>query len=394
MKNPNTEKWWDEKFRKGKWTKPTYIKNRLKVYNFLMNILPNNKKFSLLEIGCAFGYGINLVKENFPLASLHGLDFSGVAIDRAREAYPEIKFEHGDIQDYKFSRKYDYIVLTRTLEHLTDPFVIIDKCLDYAVKSVIVNIPMVDEDAAHVNSFRLQDFDGYIFDELPSENGPKLVIYGKRERRIMDDIGRRWDKLIPAVKPYTILDSPRLNNLYGVTLYLEEEGIDGSFVECGTMNGGSAGLMASIGKDRQIWLFDSWQGLPEPTKYDVKLSGEKGNKGRARGSREKVEELLFDKLRLNGGRVHLVEGWFEDTITSHIDKIGKIALLHLDCDYYESVKLCLESLYDSVVENGLIIVDDYVDWKGCRKAVDEFIAGANIRMKMVGRVLGIQKGEE
>ncbi len=393
MKNPNTEKWWDEKFRNGKWTEPDYIMDRLKRYNFLMNILPKDKEFSLLDIGCASGYGLNLIKENFPLASLHGIDFSRVAIDRARNLYPGIRFKYGDIQDCEISRGYDYIVMIRTLEHLTKPFSIIGKCLDYT-KSIIVSTPIPDKCGAHISCFDLRSFDDYIFDELPSESGLKLVVYKKREGQVMSEIKRRKDKLIPVIKPYTILDSPRLNNLYGATLYLEEEGIDGSFVECGTMNGGSAGLMASIGKDRQIWLFDSWQGLPEPTKYDVKLSGEKGNKGRARGSREKVEELLFDKLRLNGGRVHFVEGWFEDTITSHIDKVGKIALLHLDCDYYESVKLCLESLYDSIVERGLIIVDDYIDWKGCRKAVDEFVVGANVRMEMAGRVLGMQKGKE
>ncbi|KKK55449.1 hypothetical protein LCGC14_3074430, partial [marine sediment metagenome] len=117
MNNPNTKEWWDEKFRNGKWTKPMYIADRLKKYNFLMNILPKDEEFSLLEIGCASGYGLNLVKKNFPLASLHGIDFSGVAIDRAKEMYPEISFKHEDIQTYKFLRKYDYIVMTRTLEH-------------------------------------------------------------------------------------------------------------------------------------------------------------------------------------------------------------------------------------------------------------------------------------
>lgn len=158
------------------------------------------------------------------------------------------------------------------------------------------------------------------------------------------------------------------------------------------MNGGSAGLIASIGRDRQIWLFDSWEGLPEPTKYDVKLSGLKGKKGRDRGSEEKVRELLFDKMGLEKDRVHLIKGWFKDTIPCQ--DIGEIALLHLDCDYYESVKLCLESLYKNVVTNGIIVVDDYVDWKGCKKAVDEFIAELDVRLQRVGRVLDIQKGRE
>ena len=392
MKNPNTEKWWDDKFRNSKWTEPDYIMDRLKRYNFLMNVLPSNGRFSLLDIGCASGYGLNLIKENYPLASLHGLDFSGVAIGKAREAYPEIEFEHGDIQDYKFSKKYDYIVLTRTLEHLTDPFVIIDKCLEYA-ESVIINTPPPDECNEHVSRFYLRNFHGYIFDELPSGKGLKLAIHKRRKGQTMGI--NRWvkDKLISIIRPYTILDQPRLDNLYKVALYLEEEGIEGSFVECGTMNGGSAGLMASVGKNRQVWLLDSWDGLPEPTKYDIKQNGEKGYRGRVKGSKEKVEELFFDKLQSSRDKVHLIEGWFEDTIPSCINDMGKIAFLHLDCDYYESVKLCLDSLYDNVVKNGIIVIDDYIDWQGCKKATDEFIkkVSAGVRAMSTGRVVDIQK---
>lgn len=205
-------------------------------------------------------------------------------------------------------------------------------------------------------------------------------------------------KLISIIKPYTLLDEPRLDNLWKVSLYLNEKGIKGAFVECGVMNGGSAGLIASIGRDRQTWLFDSWNGLPEPTKYDVKFplwnhpEGVKGKKGADKGSEEKVRELLFDKLGLEKYRVHLIKGWFEDTILGQ--DIGKIALLHLDCDWYESVKLCLETLYDQVVENGIIVVDDYTDWRGCKKAVDEFIKGKDVRLQRAGRVLDIQKRKE
>lgn len=392
MKNPNTEKYWDNKFRNSKWADPKNITNRLKGYNFLMNILPRDRRFSLLGIGCAFGYGLNLIRENFPLAKLYGLDLSEVAIGRAKEMYSGIEFEHKDIQNYEFPRKYDYIVLTRTLEHLTEPFAIIDKCLEYT-ESVIISTPLPDKCKEHINCFYLRHFHNYIFDELPSGNGLKLVIHKKRKEPTINLAERIKDKLFSIVKPYTILDWPRLNNLYEIVLYLEEEGIKGSFVECGTMNGGSAGLISLIGKSRQVWLFDSWDGLPEPTKYDVKHTGERGNRGRAKGSKERVEELLFDKLQSDRNRVHLIEGWFEDTIVRHIDKIGDITLLHLDCDWYESVKLCLNNLYDSVVKNGIIIVDDYIDWKGCRKAVDEFVKkeSVNIRLVKAGRVMNIQK---
>lgn len=101
------------------------------------------------------------------------------------------------------------------------------------------------------------------------------------------------------------------------------------------------------------------------------------------GYEEKVRELLFKKLKLDNKVIHLVKGWFNDTLPIHKNDIGKIALLHLDCDWYESVKICLEELYDSVIEGGFIFIDDYGHWRGCKKAVDEFIKERDLKIELV-----------
>ncbi len=85
--------------------------------------------------------------------------------------------------------------------------------------------------------------------------------------------------LILKVKPYTLLSYRRLSNLYEQALNLEKNGIEGSFVECGVWNGGSAGIIARVARNRDIWLFDSWEGMPEPKDVDVKFKGVKGKKG-------------------------------------------------------------------------------------------------------------------
>lgn len=193
-------------------------------------------------------------------------------------------------------------------------------------------------------------------------------------------------ELILAIKPYTMLSYPRLFKLYEAASRLEKEKIDGSFVECGVWKGGSAGIIAGVAKrnkNRHIWLFDSWKGLPAPAKYDISCTGKPGKEGMVVSSKEKAKELLFKKLKLDSNKVHLVEGWFTDTISSHKKDIGKIALLHLDCDWYESVKFCLEELYDDIVKDGFIFIDDYGYWKGCKKAVDEFIDEKNLRIKLI-----------
>lgn len=193
-------------------------------------------------------------------------------------------------------------------------------------------------------------------------------------------------KLIFLVKPYTMLSYPRLAMLYDLASNLEGRKINGSFVECGVWNGGSAGIIAAVAKrnrNRHVWLFDSWVGLPEPSERDISYNLESGRKGMALGFEEKVTELIFQKLKLDSKRIHLVKGWFIDTLPIHKKDMGTIALLHLDCDWYESIKLCLEQLYDSVVSGGFIVIDDYGYWEGCREAVDEFTESRRLKVKFI-----------
>jgi hypothetical protein len=178
---------------------------------------------------------------------------------------------------------------------------------------------------------------------------------------------------------------PRLSKLYEIAMDLRDQRIGGSFVECGVWNGGSAGVVAAVMKDdldRHIWLFDSWEGLPQPTEVDITYSNVRGEAGMCLGSEEKVKELLFGKLGLQARKVSMVKGWFDDTIPIQKGHIGPIALLHLDCDWYRSVKLCLEELYDKVVQGGVVVIDDYGTWQGCKMAVDEFIRRNELNIKL------------
>jgi hypothetical protein len=64
------------------------------------------------------------------------------------------------------------------------------------------------------------------------------------------------------------------------------------------------------------------------------------------------------------------------------NRIGPIALLRLDGDWYDSTRCCLEILYESVVSGGVVIIDDYGHWKGCKTAVDEFLHKKDIDVKL------------
>lgn len=191
-------------------------------------------------------------------------------------------------------------------------------------------------------------------------------------------------RLILVCRSYTFLTYRRLSRLYEAALDLEEEGLAGDLVECGVWKGGSAGMIASAAKNtsRQIWLFDSWEGFPEPTKDDITFQNQPVQKGMILSSKKTAEKLLFQKLKLDRQKIRLVKGWFTQTIPPCKKNIRKIALLHLDCDLYSSVKFCLEHLYDRVVKGGYIFIDDYGHWRGSQKAVDEFIKKRKLKVKL------------
>ena len=86
-------------------------------------------------------------------------------------------------------------------------------------------------------------------------------------------------------------------------------------------------------------------------------------------------------------RLKIVPGWFQDTLPKV--PIKKIAVLYVDADWYDSVKLVLETLYQKVVPNGFIVIDDYYVWPGCRQAVDEFMTANHLQPQLLQNVGGL-----
>lgn len=181
---------------------------------------------------------------------------------------------------------------------------------------------------------------------------------------------------------------------YDIARKVEDNNIEGCFVECGVARGGCSVLMAMVAKKsmngRKMWLFDSFEGLPKPTVEDgflVKTNpgGNRSNsvlhEGYCLGTFEQVANLLFSEFKLDKENVIMVKGWFQDTLPGSKAKIGKISFLRMDGDWYSSTKCCLENLYDNVVTDGYIFIDDY-HLAGCRKAVDEFLHKNRINVRL------------
>lgn len=212
--------------------------------------------------------------------------------------------------------------------------------------------------------------------------------------------GFRRLKTVLTVLPYTMLGRHKLMVTYDAVNKIESNGIGGCFVECGVARGGSSALMAMVadyyGTSRKTWLFDSFEGLPPSTNEDTPQSVGKHidkhddvlTEGYCLGTFDEVSHLLFNKLNLNPRYVFMVKGWFNETLPEYKMKVGSIAVLRLDADWYESTKCCLENLYDNVICGGYIIIDDY-EIAGCRLAVDRFLSSQNVKVNMVvGQVGG------
>lgn len=226
-----------------------------------------------------------------------------------------------------------------------------------------------------------------------------------REYRDMLVNGRVFpnDELDAVIADYraicldTMLSIIGILNLEEAVRSIAERGIPGAFVECGTWRGGALAYLARAAKrlglgNRRIYGFDSFEGLPEPVELDgaeiirqsAELRGEPLTTSGAlqggpwcRAPHERCATVLAE-TGYPASLVNIRKGWFQDTLPGAKAEIGPIAILRLDGDLYESTKVCLLTLYDSLVPGGCLIIDDYGMFPGCKRATDEFWAARNI----------------
>ncbi len=198
-----------------------------------------------------------------------------------------------------------------------------------------------------------------------------------------------FPELFRLCRPFTMTSVERLYSLYRAMHYVIKNKIPGDFIECGVWKGGSSLMMAKMLTmhgitDRKVILYDTYEGMSEPTENDKDYSGVDAEKLLEQSSIEVQDSVWcyssFDEVKSNltlsglpEENIIMIKGKVEDTIPSQVPT-EKIALLRLDTDWYESTKHELEHLYPMLVKDGLLIIDDYGHWQGCRKAVDEYMS--------------------
>lgn len=193
------------------------------------------------------------------------------------------------------------------------------------------------------------------------------------------DRGLDWPR-----SAHTMIGALRLHSLRMLTEKVLADRIPGDLIETGVWRGGACILMRAVLKawrctDRNVWVADSFAGVPPPDL--AAYPADSGAVGMLHTFKElaiPIEEVQsnFRKYDLLDYQVRFLKGWFRDTLPRA--PIERLALIRLDGDLYESTEVALRSLYHKLSPGGFVIVDDYGNIEACRQAVTGFRAANGI----------------
>lgn len=199
-------------------------------------------------------------------------------------------------------------------------------------------------------------------------------------------------KIIADVRPYTMCAPENLTVTIRLAVEAIEAGRKGDIAECGTWLGGSSFAMLLAQRHlygkivKPVWMFDSFQGLPPPDERDgplaVKYCQETDSPEYYDNCRAALSKVM-DAVRSFGftpEEAVVVPGWFNDSLPPRIGELRErgLALLRVDCDFYDPVRYVLQLLTPCVPEEGTIILDDYFAWDGCARATHDFLSQNNL----------------
>ena len=169
----------------------------------------------------------------------------------------------------------------------------------------------------------------------------------------------------------------RLNNLQECFEHVVNDDVPGDLIEAGAWRGGATIFMRALleaydVRDREVWVADSFEGMPkpDPANYPADENLDLSSFEMLAVAVEEVQRN-FRRYGLLDDRVHFLKGWFKDSLPDA--PIEKLAILRLDADLYESTMDALVPLYPKLSSGGCLIIDDY--WvPACAKAIHDYRA--------------------
>src|SRR4030088_2072646 len=164
--------------------------------------------------------------------------------------------------------------------------------------------------------------------------------------------------------------------------------VAGDVCEFGVAQGATSRLLASeiMSSDRNLWLFDSFEGLPAPGPQDKLINDifSLGSMDKYKGTMASPEAEVrskLDSISFPAARTKVKKGWVSDSIKSG-ELPARVAFAYVDFDFYDPIKDALEFLDGRMPPGGRIVVDDYGFFsEGAQLAVDQFVARVGGRFK-------------
>lgn len=176
----------------------------------------------------------------------------------------------------------------------------------------------------------------------------------------------------------TLLDTTRICNLIKYAVRANET-LDSNavFAEFGSYKGGSGEIIAKACPNRQLFLIDSFQGLPPTTDKDFHAEGEFAD----------VDHLaITGYFKMLYSNVRVLKG-FSPGVFDFFDDHARFIFVHADCDLYNSCRDAADFFYPRLMDGGYMLWDDYgfSSCKGAKIFIDEFIE--SIDPKFAGELI-------
>lgn len=184
------------------------------------------------------------------------------------------------------------------------------------------------------------------------------IVYKKPYDPTLREVGRDW----PA-RAESMIGLRRMDNIQSCVQAVLDDDVPGDLIEAGVWRGGAcifmkANLVAKCDSDRNVWVADSFQGLPAPDAvlYPADAGDDLHTRSGLGVGADQVRHN-FERYGLLDDRVKFLAGWFKDTLPTA--PIESLSLMRLDGDMYESTWQAIEALYPKLSPGGFCIVDDY-----------------------------------